>query len=92
MTDAIVMDIARQGVIVGLMIVLPVLAVSLFFGLAVSVFQAVTQVQEMTLTFVPKVVGTAILLLLMGGWMLTTLVNFTHVCFEQATAVGKSEP
>lgn len=88
MNEGIVMDLARQGVIVTLLVTLPVLAVALFTGLAVSVFQAVTQVQEMTLTYVPKLIGAALVILAMGGWMLNTLVQFTHVCFEHATKVG----
>ncbi len=87
MNQAIVMDIARQGMTVGLMVTLPVLAIALFTGLAVSIFQAVTQVQEMTLTYVPKMVGAALVLLGMGSWMLSTLVNFTHLCFEHASQV-----
>ncbi|ODU53050.1 hypothetical protein ABT09_02190, partial [bacterium SCN 57-13] len=67
---------------------LPILAVTLFLGLLVSVFQAVTQVQEMTLTFVPKLVGVAIILAFMGNWMLTTLVQFMHLCFERASMLG----
>lgn len=89
MDQSTVMDIARQGMLVALMITMPVLAVALFTGLAVSIFQAVTQVQEMTLTFVPKVIGAGIVLIGMGSWMLTTLVKFTHVCFEHAAQVVK---
>jgi len=80
--------LGRQGVEVALMVSLPILAVTLFLGLLVSVFQAVTQVQEMTLTFVPKLVGVAIILAFMGNWMLTTLVQFMHLCFERASMLG----
>lgn len=89
MSHGDVMDIARQGMTVGLMVTLPLLAVALFTGLAVSVFQAVTQVQEMTLTFVPKVIGAVIVLIAMGSWMLTTLVKFTHLCFEHAASLAR---
>jgi flagellar biosynthesis protein FliQ len=88
MEQGAVLDIARQGVEVALMVSLPILAVSLFVGLLVSVFQAITQVQEMTLTFVPKVLGIAVVMALLGSWMLTTLVQFTHTCFERAAMVG----
>jgi flagellar biosynthetic protein FliQ len=81
--------VAQQGLLVALMVSLPILAVSLFVGLGVSVFQAVTQIQEMTLTFVPKIVGAAIVLMTMGAWMLSTLVRFTHLCFEQAARLGQ---
>lgn len=89
MDQAIVIDLARQGMIMGLMVTMPILAVALFTGLAVSVFQAVTQIQEMTLTYVPKILGAAVVVLTMGNWMLTTLVKFTHVCFEQAFHIVK---
>ena len=70
------------------MVVLPILAVSLFVGVTVSVFQAVTQVQEMTLTFVPKMLAAAAVLSLSGAWMLTELVAFTRVCFDLAARVS----
>ncbi len=88
MNEDIAMDLAQQGVMVALMVTMPILAVALFFGLAVSVFQAVTQVQELTLTFVPKIVGAGIVLITMGSWMLNTIVSFALVCFEQAARVG----
>lgn len=84
-----VLDIARQGMIVGFLVTLPVLAVALFIGMAISVFQALTQVQEMTLTFVPKLIGAGLVVVAMGGWMLSTLVNFTLLCFEQVARVGQ---
>lgn len=70
------------------MVSLPILAVTLFLGLLVSVFQAVTQVQEMTLTFVPKLLGVAVILAFMGNWMLTTLVTFMHTCFQRVATLG----
>ena len=82
------MELARQGIIVSLMISMPILAIALFTGLIVSVFQAMTQIQEMTLTYLPKLLGTGLLIIFMGGWMLTTLVNFMHYCFDMATRVG----
>ena len=84
MDNTAVMDIGRQGMMVGLAITMPVLAVALFTGLAVSVFQAVTQIQEMTLSYVPKVLGAVAVVMFMGSWMLTTLVKFTLLCFEHA--------
>lgn len=88
MSEGVVMELARQGATVALMVTLPILAVALFIGIAVSVFQAVTQVQEMTLTYVPKMIGAVLVLIGMGGWMLQTLVRFTHACLEQATRIG----
>ena len=88
MDPSLALEVARQGIQVAIMVLLPVLAVSLFLGLLVSIFQALTQVQEMTLTFVPKLIGVAIVLALMGNWMLGTLVQFTHLCFERVAYVG----
>lgn len=88
MEQAYVLDIGRQGIEVAIMVSLPILAVTLFLGLLVSVFQAVTQVQEMTLTFVPKLLGVAVILAFMGNWMLTTLVTFMHTCFQRVATLG----
>jgi flagellar biosynthetic protein FliQ len=82
-------DITRQAIVVALMVAGPVLAVALFIGVAVSVFQAVTQVQELTLTYVPKLIGAGAMLVLMGGWMLSTLVGFTTMCFEQVARLAR---
>lgn len=73
---------------VTLMVTMPILAVALFTGLIVSVFQAVTQIQEMTLTYLPKLLGAGLIVICMGGWMLSTLVNFMHVCFDLASRVA----
>lgn len=80
--------ISRQAMEVAAMVAMPVLAVSLFLGILVSIFQAATQIQEMTLTFVPKLLGIAVVLALMGSWMLTTLVQFAHLCFTLAGSVS----
>jgi flagellar biosynthetic protein FliQ len=86
--NSFVLDIGRQGIQVALMVSLPILAVTLFLGLLVSVFQAITQVQEQTLTFVPKLIGVGLVLTFMGGWMLNTLVKFTSLCLERIATVG----
>lgn len=88
MDQATALNLARQGVQVAIMVSLPVLAVTLFLGLMVSVFQAITQVQEATLTFVPKLIGVALVLTMLGNWMLTTLVSFTQLCFQHAGKLG----
>ena len=71
------------------MVLLPVLAVCLFFGLLVSIFQALTQVQEATLTFIPKLVGVAVVLVILGNWMLIQVVSFTLLCFERIGTIGQ---
>lgn len=88
MNQGSVLFIARQALEVGTMVAMPVLAVSLFIGVLVSVFQAATQIQEMTLTFVPKLIGVGLVVLLLGSWMLTTLVGFAGFCFRMAGNIG----
>jgi len=77
MTDAQVGTIAQDALITALMLAGPILAVSLIVGLLVSVFQAMTQVNEVTLTFVPKILGVFAVAALMGPWMVGTMVNYT---------------
>lgn len=89
MNHGIVMELTRQGILVAMMVTLPVLAVALFVGLLVSVFQAVTQVQEMTLTYLPKILGCAAVITAMGSWMLTTLVKFMVLCFDQIARINQ---
>lgn len=82
------MSIAKQGVEVALLAMMPILAVSLFIGVLVSIFQALTQIQEMTLTFVPKLVGVAVVMAVVGNWMLGVLINFTTLCFLRVGNIG----
>lgn len=87
-TQSLALDIARQGIEVGFMVLMPILAVALFIGLLVSILQAITQIQEMTLTFVPKLLAVGVLCIVLGNWMLTTLVTFTRLCLERIATVG----
>lgn len=82
MTDTAVIEIAMQAVIVAGKIAGPILLVTLALGLLVSLFQSVTQVQEFTLSFVPKVLGVATVLIIGGNWMLHEMVNFTQGLFD----------
>lgn len=82
MDEAIVVQIATQAMLVTAKVASPILVVSLVIGFGVSLFQSVTQIQEFTLTFVPKLVGVAVTLLVAGGWMLTELEAFTTSMFD----------
>jgi flagellar biosynthetic protein FliQ len=84
MSDAAVLDLARQALTISAKLALPILIVALVIGTVISLLQAVTQVQEMTLTFVPKVIAIAAVLLFGGGWMLGELVEFTRRLYETA--------
>jgi flagellar biosynthetic protein FliQ len=66
---------------VTLLVSAPVLLVGLVVGLVISIFQAVTQVHEMTLAFVPKIIAVMLALLVAAPWMIDLLVNFTHNLF-----------
>ena len=81
MTDTTVINIALQTMVVALKLSAPILVTSLVIGFTISLFQSMTQIQEFTLAFVPKLVGVGVALLVSGGWMLQTLVDFTQDLF-----------
>lgn len=81
MSVSLVMGIARNTIEVVLWASLPILGIGLIVGLIISVFQAVTQIQEMTLTFVPKIFVTFIALIIFGPWILNKLIQFTVTIF-----------
>ena len=87
MTDTTIIEIATQAMIVALKLSAPILVTSLVIGFAISLFQSMTQIQEFTLAFVPKLVGVGIALLVSGNWMLHTLVDFTVDLFETIPAL-----
>lgn len=88
MSHDFVLSLARDAIWTTLIVGGPILLLSLIVGLSVSVFQATTQIQEQTLTFVPKVVAVFLGILVFGGWMLTTLVQFTNQVFSQLGSFG----
>lgn len=76
MTEREVLEISRHAILVTLQLALPVLLFGLVAGVLVSIFQAVTQIQEFTLTFVPKLLAVVLALVIFGPWMLSLLINF----------------
>lgn len=76
MTVEGVAEIAGRALVLILKVSLPVLLVSLCIGLLVSIFQTVTSIQEQTLTFVPKILGIFVALILLGPWMMNTMIEF----------------
>lgn len=78
MTQELVITIAQEATKVLLLVTAPLLIVALVVGLAVTIFQAVTQIQEMTLTFVPKIIAVFVTILLISSWMLGKMVDFTR--------------
>ena len=77
MTDSSVIDIAVQSILLAAKLAAPVLGVSLAIGLFVGLIQSATQIQEQTLTFVPKLAGIALVLVIAGHWMLSQIIAFT---------------
>jgi flagellar biosynthetic protein FliQ len=81
-----VLATGQQGLTVLLMVAAPVLLVVLAVGLVVSIFQAATQINEATLSFVPKIVGAAAVLAVTGPWMLATLVEYLQRTLQSLPA------
>jgi flagellar biosynthetic protein FliQ len=87
-TEAELLDLARSGMLVMVKVAAPPLLAGLAVGLLISLFQALTQIQEATLTFVPKVLTVLLVLLLFLPFMLHTLFDFTHLVMDRAIAGG----
>jgi flagellar biosynthetic protein FliQ len=83
MTPETVVTVGRQALELMLIVSAPLLLVALFVGLVVSFFQAITQLNEQTLSFLPKLVAVALTLVVVGPWMVTTLVDYL-----QRTLIG----
>ena len=82
MSDTDVTEIATQTMLVAAKVAAPILLTALLVGFMISLFQAATQIQEPTLSFVPKMIAVAIALLVTGNWVLSELVSFTDQLFE----------
>ncbi len=89
MTDRDVLEAGRSVLIVALKLSLPVLLFGLIAGVTVSILQSVTQIQEFTLTFVPKLLAVVAALALFGPWMLATLVHFMQYTFMHMPPVTR---
>ncbi len=76
MTEGMVLDLARNALTITLQLSAPILVFSLVSGLVISVFQAVTQINEMTLAFVPKIIAVVVAAVIFGPWMLNSLVTY----------------
>ncbi len=81
-----VIALLRQAVLTAAKLAAPVLIVSIAVGFLISVLQAATQIHEQTLTFVPKLVAIALILLLMASWMMTVMSDFTNQVFAMMAA------
>jgi flagellar biosynthetic protein FliQ len=82
MTPEMVMEIARHGLWITVLLAGPLLAAALVVGVVVGLFQAATQINEATLSFVPKLAAIALALMIAGGWMLGLLVDYTRELYQ----------
>ena len=87
MTVEMVLDVLREAFLRILAISGPALLVGMLVGLVISIFQATTQIQEQTLSFVPKLLAIFLTLILAGNFMLNLLLNFTKMIFKMISAV-----
>ena len=82
MNEGSVIDIAVQAILLATKLAAPILGVSLAIGLFVGLIQSATQIQEQTLTFVPKLAGVSLVIVITGHWMLSQIISFTQGLFE----------
>lgn len=82
MTNSEVMSIMQTALIVGVKLAAPILLLSMFLGILISILQAATQIHEQTITFVPKLILIIALCMFSGGWMLETLQDYTYELFR----------
>lgn len=87
MNEAFVLEVARQAVWLIFLIALPILGAGLVVGLVISIFQAATQIQEQTLTFVPKLIVTFLVIILLLPWIIRLLTNYTTELYSKWAAL-----
>ncbi|MEZ5529449.1 MAG: flagellar biosynthesis protein FliQ [Porticoccaceae bacterium] len=83
MTPEAVLDIGHEALLLTMLLAAPLLLSALAIGLLIGVFQAATQIQEMTLSFIPKLIALALALMIAGPWMLRLLVEFSQRLFHE---------
>ena len=83
MDTTMVVDLGRESLYVAVLIAAPMLAVALVVGLIIGIVQAATSINEMTLSFIPKLAALVIVLMVLGSWQITVLVDFTRRLFER---------
>jgi flagellar biosynthetic protein FliQ len=89
MDDVFVANVMRQGLTTVLTVAGPMLAVGMIVGLIISVFQATTQIQEQTLSFIPKILAIFLTLIIGSPWMVRVLVDFTNELYAYLTEVTR---
>jgi len=89
MTESLVIEILNEVFYTSFLVLLPILGLSLIVGVAISIFQAATSIQEMTLTFVPKIMVTALAIIFFLPWMLDKLLSTAVKIFTMISTVAK---
>lgn len=82
MSISLIMEVMQSAAAAAIKIAAPILLVSMIIGLVIAVFQAATQIHEQTLTFVPKLFITAVMLIALGAWMMEVMSDFTYYVFD----------
>ena len=90
MTEAIFIDMLQKAVWLVILLSAPLLVINLVVGLAISIFQAVTQIQESTMTFVPKILASFVALVIAGPWMVQLMVDYSGQIFEQLIQLAQA--
>ncbi|MFQ9614737.1 MAG: flagellar biosynthetic protein FliQ [Clostridium butyricum] len=88
MSEIMLHGVVKDTIVTAIKVGAPILIVVLVLGLIISIIQATTQIQEQTLTFVPKLIATAIVGLMLGNWMLHTVVSFTNRIFDMISRIS----
>ncbi len=91
MNEIEIIDIARDAIWTLILVSSPIMVVALIVGLSVSLFQALTQIQEMTLSFVPKILAVFLSMVLCMPFIMSTLTDFTEDIFERISLVGQDD-
>lgn len=89
MTEVAFIDLLQRALWLILLLSAPILAVNLLVGVVISIFQAVTQIQEATLTFVPKLLASFLTLVLLGPWMTRMVINYSNELFQQLITMAR---
>jgi flagellar biosynthetic protein FliQ len=90
MTDTAIVHLGMKAMMMAFELAAPVLLTALLIGFAVSLFQSATQIQEVTLAFVPKAIGVGVALLVSGSWMMHSMITFTQQLFAQLPSLLNS--
>lgn len=83
MDTAMVVDLGREALWVAVVIASPLLGIALFVGLLIGIIQAATSINEMTLSFIPKIAALVVVLIVLGSWQISVIVDFTRRIFER---------